>query len=77
MPFALQLSIVANQIVGLHYKLLPKKNMSIELCSCNYPTPNGLVNDANTTFEYYVRTSSKSLIWINFHNPQIGINIRI
>jgi hypothetical protein len=51
--------------------------MSIELCSCNYPTPNGLVNDANTTFEYYVRTSSKSLIWIHFCNLQIGINTRI
>jgi hypothetical protein len=51
--------------------------MSIELCSCNYPTPNGLVTGANTTFECYVKTSSKSLIWIHFHNPQIGINIRI
>jgi hypothetical protein len=51
--------------------------MLIELCVGDYATLDGLVNGANGTFQYYIKTCSKTLIWINFYNPQIGDNMRI
>jgi hypothetical protein len=49
----------------------------VELCVSNYATLGGLVNGANDTFEDYIENNSKPLIWIYFHNPQIGINTQI
>lgn len=51
--------------------------MLVELCVGNYMISNGLVNSANKTFENYKRSFPKLLTWINFHNFQIRINIRI
>jgi hypothetical protein len=36
--------MIPNQIVGLHFELLLKKKMLLELCVRNYVTSNGLVN---------------------------------
>jgi hypothetical protein len=47
------------------------------LCASNYATLDGIVNGANGTFQDYVENNSKPLIWIHFHNTQIGINTRI
>ncbi len=46
----------------------------MELCVSNYATLDGLINGANGTFQDYVENNRKPLIWIYFHNPQIGIN---
>jgi hypothetical protein len=48
--------------------------MLMELCVSNYATLDGLINGANGTFQDYVENNRKPLIWIYFHNPQIGIN---
>jgi hypothetical protein len=40
--------------------------MLIELCVGDYATLDGLVNGANDTFQYYIKTCSKTLIWIIF-----------
>jgi hypothetical protein len=32
----------------------------------------GLVNNIDGSFQGYTKSQSKSLIWINLHNPQIG-----
>jgi hypothetical protein len=48
--------------------------MLTELCVRNYATLNGLVNGANGSFEEYIKNNVKPLIWIYFHNPQIGIS---
>jgi hypothetical protein len=39
--------------------------MLVGLCVGNYITSNGLVNGANKTFQSYLKTLSKSLIWIH------------
>jgi hypothetical protein len=31
----------------------------------------------NDTFQNYIKNNPKPLIWIHFHNPQIGINTQI
>ncbi len=41
-----------------------------------YATLKGLVNSVDNIFKDYTKTLSKSLIWIHFQNPQIGINTR-
>ncbi len=51
--------------------------MLIELCVGNYATFDGLVNGADNIFKNYTRTYSKSYMWIDFQNLQIGVNIRI
>ncbi len=43
----------------------------------HYATLNGLVNGVDNTFQYYIENNPKPLIWIYFHNPQIGINMKI
>jgi hypothetical protein len=40
--------------------------MLIELCVGDYATLDGLVNGANDTSQYYIKTCSKTLIWIIF-----------
>ncbi len=72
-PFHFKLSILPSHTNG-HHKLLLLKNMLMELCVRNYATLNGLVNAANGGFEDYIENNVKPLIWIYFHNPQIGIN---
>jgi hypothetical protein len=37
----------------------------------------GLVNDANGTFQEYIEVFNKQLLWINFENPCIGLNIKL
>jgi hypothetical protein len=51
--------------------------MLIELCVGNYATFDGLVNGIDNIFKNYTRTYSKSYMWIDFENLQIGVNIRI
>jgi hypothetical protein len=52
--------------------------MLVEWCVGNYATLNGLVKyDADGTFRNYIENNPKPLIWIHFHNPQIGINTQI
>ncbi len=43
--------MIPSQIVGLHYELLSKWNMLIELCVGNHITWDGLVNGANEIFK--------------------------
>jgi hypothetical protein len=61
-------------MVGLHYEILDKKKMLMELCVRNYETSNGLVNGI---FADFTKTISKSFVWIHFHNPQIEHNTQI
>jgi hypothetical protein len=35
----------------------------------------GLANDANGTFQDYIKVFNKKILWINFENPCIGLNI--
>jgi len=52
--------------------------MLIKSCARNYTSLNGLINGIHCTFQYYIKkTIQKTLIWINFHNPQIGIDSKI
>jgi hypothetical protein len=53
------------------------KKMLVELCAGNYATSDGLVNGVDGTFQDYIENNPKPLIWIHFHNPQIGINTQI
>jgi hypothetical protein len=51
--------------------------MLTKSCARNYTSLDGLVNGIDGTFQYYIKNHSKTLIWINFHNPQIGIDSKI
>jgi len=51
--------------------------MLVKLCVNNYATLDGFVSGANDTFQNYIKNNPKPLIWIHFHNPQIGINTQI
>jgi hypothetical protein len=51
----LKLSNLPFQTVGLHYKILAKKKMLVELCVGNYETFDGLVNGANVIFENFIK----------------------
>jgi hypothetical protein len=51
--------------------------MLIELSVGNYATFDGLVNGVDNILKNYTRTHSKSYMWIDFQNLQIGVNIRI
>jgi hypothetical protein len=51
--------------------------MLVELCVGNYATLDGIVNGVDDTFQDYIKSSPKPLIWIHFHNPQIGIKTQI
>jgi hypothetical protein len=51
--------------------------MLAEPCVENYCTLDGVVNCVNETLEECTKNVSKPLIWINFHNPCIGFNIRL
>ncbi len=73
-PFHFKLSNLPSQTTGLHYEILVKKKLLMELCARNYETSNGLVNGANGIFEDFIESISKSFVWIHFHNPQIGHN---
>jgi len=73
-PSHFKLSNLPFQIIGLHYETLVKKTMLLGLCGRNYETFNGLVNGAYGIFKDFIETISKSLIWINFHNPWIRHN---
>jgi hypothetical protein len=72
-----KLSTLPSHISGFHHELLLKENMLMKLCVSNYATLDALVNGANGTFQNYVENNPKPLIWMHFHNPQIGINTRI
>lgn len=45
--------MLPSQTSVLHHKLLFMKNMLIKLCVGNYVRLNGLVNNANDTFQIY------------------------
>ncbi len=49
----------------------------MELCVGSYVTLHGLVNGADGTFQDCIENNSKPLIWIHFHDSQIGINTQI
>jgi hypothetical protein len=51
--FHFKLSMLPSQTSVLHHKLLFMKNMLIKLCVGNYVRLNGLVNNANDTFQIY------------------------
>jgi hypothetical protein len=53
------------------------KKILVELCAGNYATSYDLVNGVDGTFQDYIENNPKQLIWIHFHNPQIGINTQI
>jgi hypothetical protein len=42
--------MIPSQIVGLHFELLLKKNMLVELCAGNYVTLDGLINGVDMGF---------------------------
>jgi hypothetical protein len=58
----LKLSNLPFQTVGLHYEILAKKKMLVELCVGNYETFDGLVNGANVIFEDCIEIISKSFV---------------
>jgi len=49
----------------------------MKLCARSHVTLDGLVNGAYGIFEDYAKVFSKSFIWINFQNLQIGSKTRI
>ncbi len=67
--FHSKLSNLPFQTLGLHYKILVKKKMLVELCARNYETSDGLVNGVDGTFEDFIKSISKYFVWIHFHNP--------
>jgi hypothetical protein len=73
-PFHFKLSNLPFQTIDLHYEILVKKKMLVDLCAGNYETSNGLENGVTRIFEDFIKTISKFLVWIHFHNPQIGHN---
>ncbi len=62
------------QIISLHYKILVKNKMSLELCAGNYETSDGLMNVVDGIFEDFTKIISKYFVWIHFHNPHIRHN---
>jgi hypothetical protein len=40
-------------------------------------TLDDFINNTNEIFQDYTRITFKSLIWIHFQNPQIGLNTRM
>jgi hypothetical protein len=49
--FHFELFSTSNEIGGLHYELLLKNKMLMELCGGNYVTLDGFVNGRNGTFQ--------------------------
>jgi hypothetical protein len=66
-----------SQTTNLHYEILVKKKMLMELCAGNYETSDGVVNGVDGIFEDFTKIISKSFVWIHFHNPKIGHNTQI
>ncbi len=54
-----------------------RKKMFVKLCLGNYQTSNVLVNGVDGILIFLIKTISKSLTWINFHNLQIEHNTKI
>jgi hypothetical protein len=51
-----KLSNLPSQLNGLHYEILVKKKMLLELCARNYETSNGFVNGVDGIFENFTKT---------------------
>jgi hypothetical protein len=50
--------------------------MSNKICVGNYVTSYGLVSGANGIFKTSTSYHNKTIIWISFPNPKIGMLIR-
>ncbi len=55
-PSHFKLSNLPSQTTGLHYEILVKKQLLVELCARNYETSNGLVNGVNGIFEDFIES---------------------
>jgi hypothetical protein len=42
----------------------------VKICVENYDMLDGFINGADGTFKYFIQTSSKSFIWIEFYNSK-------
>ncbi len=58
-PFHCKLSNLPSITIGLHYKILVKKKMLVELCEGYYETLYGFMNGANGIFEDFAKNISK------------------
>jgi hypothetical protein len=47
--------------------------MVVELCAINYATYNDLVNGVDVVFKTSTSYHNKTIIWILFPNPKIGM----
>ncbi len=55
-----------NKTTNFHFTINIYKYMLIELCSSNYATFNGFVNEANGIFKTSTKYCEKTIIWVMF-----------
>jgi len=72
-----KLSNLPFQMAILLYEILVTKKLLVKLCVGNYQTSNVFVNDVDGILNFLIKTISKCLTWVNFHNLRIGHDKKI
>jgi hypothetical protein len=62
-----------SKFVGLHTTIHIKQDMVVELRVRNYATYDGLVNGVDGIFKTSTSYHNKTIVWILFPNPKIGM----
>ncbi len=65
-----------SKTIDLHTTIHIKQGMVVELCVGNYATNDCLVNGANGVFKTSTSYHNKTIVWILFPNPKIGMLTR-
>jgi hypothetical protein len=65
-----------SKTIDLHTIIHIKQGMVVELCVGNYATYDCFVNGANGVFKTSTSYHNKTIVWILFTNPKIGMLTR-
>jgi hypothetical protein len=74
---SVKLSNLPFQMAILLYEILVTKKLLVKLCVGNYQTSNVFVNGVDGILNCLIKTISKFLTCVNFHNLRIGHNTKI
>jgi hypothetical protein len=62
-----------SKTIGLHTTIHINQDMVVEVCAKNYATYDGLVNGVDVVFKTSTFYHNKTIVWILFPNPKIGM----
>jgi hypothetical protein len=75
-PSSYKLPNDPSKTVGVHFTIRIKQDMVVELCARNYATYDGLVNGVDGVFKTSTSYHNKTIVWILFPNPKIGMLVK-